>query len=584
MLPFSNDLGMDHFCGPMPRVADAAAAVDVMARKVIGRAPQIRTARPSCLMADAQDLGALLVWHPADPRSKLNVIDLPMRVGPGAVVAHDSTCTHRTLERPLGAEPPLLVAAMIVKDEEKMLPDCLASLEGLVDGIVIVDTGSSDRTVEIAEQAGARVIHRAWRDDFGWARTEALAATGDATWVITVDADDRLVCPDPVWIRGLLASYEDEYEAFEVIVANRPGSLEASMTTSFASPRIFRGGRFRYHGAVHEILMYRDRIDAPLASRLEGVEVVHVGYDARVIEERGKRERNLAIARDQWEHDPSPKHSIEYARSIRFAGGDPRQAYDLLASILDLVPAHERRTLAHVHSLMAENMLAAGDPERALEHGRVAVELVPADDIAAQTLARAALVLARPEEVVQMEERRESAISITPLFSSQPARRSARTMGSIARAMLGRPDEAREVAEEILREDPTAFGGWEPLVAAHVELPPERAVGELVGLALLDDTGAAFAAVAQRFPPAFTAGFCERYVELGGARPEAVRVGLLAALVAGLDGTFEKLAAHADRLDDPLAEAIAERAELRGRPDLAAAVRRELAVKTDRSG
>jgi glycosyltransferase involved in cell wall biosynthesis len=78
---------------------------------------------------------------------------------------------------------------MIVKDEEKNLGACLESVRGIFDEIIVVDTGSKDRTIEIARSFGALVFEFAWVDDFAAARNEALAhATGD--YVFWLDADD----------------------------------------------------------------------------------------------------------------------------------------------------------------------------------------------------------------------------------------------------------------------------------------------------------------------------------------------------------------------------------------------------------
>jgi glycosyltransferase involved in cell wall biosynthesis len=83
---------------------------------------------------------------------------------------------------------------MIVKNEENNLPHCLESVRGLFDEIVIVDTGSVDRTKEIAREFGAKVFDFVWIDNFAAARNEALShATGDfAFWL---DADDVV---DPI--------------------------------------------------------------------------------------------------------------------------------------------------------------------------------------------------------------------------------------------------------------------------------------------------------------------------------------------------------------------------------------------------
>ena len=81
---------------------------------------------------------------------------------------------------------------MIVKNEERFLEQCLASVAHLVDEINIVDTGSTDRTVEIARSFGAKIEHRPWRDDFGWARNEALAMA-TKRWILQLDADEELL-------------------------------------------------------------------------------------------------------------------------------------------------------------------------------------------------------------------------------------------------------------------------------------------------------------------------------------------------------------------------------------------------------
>ena len=84
---------------------------------------------------------------------------------------------------------------MIVKDEEEMLPRCLDAIHDVVDEMIIVDTGSSDSTVAIAESFGATVLHHEWTGDFAEARNVSLdAATGD--WFIYLDADEVLVRED----------------------------------------------------------------------------------------------------------------------------------------------------------------------------------------------------------------------------------------------------------------------------------------------------------------------------------------------------------------------------------------------------
>src|SRR5438105_10083516 len=80
---------------------------------------------------------------------------------------------------------------MIVKNEEANLPACLESVRDLFHEVIVVDTGSTDRTKEIAAGFGARVFDFPWVDNFAAARNAALEhATGD--WIFWMDADDRL--------------------------------------------------------------------------------------------------------------------------------------------------------------------------------------------------------------------------------------------------------------------------------------------------------------------------------------------------------------------------------------------------------
>src|SRR5437764_1210688 len=92
---------------------------------------------------------------------------------------------------------------MIVRDEARALPDCLGSLAGYLDEGVVVDTGSQDRTREIAVAAGARVYDVPWADDFAAARNAALErASGD--WILYIDADERLRVPADGALQSLL--------------------------------------------------------------------------------------------------------------------------------------------------------------------------------------------------------------------------------------------------------------------------------------------------------------------------------------------------------------------------------------------
>jgi glycosyltransferase involved in cell wall biosynthesis len=98
---------------------------------------------------------------------------------------------------------------LIVKNEEKVLKRCIKSMSGAYDELIIVDTGSTDRTIEIAEKLGARVQHFKWVDDFAAARNYALSfATGD--WIMWCDADDIMHNEDVKRFREIVHSHDND--------------------------------------------------------------------------------------------------------------------------------------------------------------------------------------------------------------------------------------------------------------------------------------------------------------------------------------------------------------------------------------
>src|SRR5262245_32836118 len=170
--------------------------------------------------------------------------------------------------------PKRLSLCMIMRDEEEHLARCLRSVQGVADEVVIVDTGSTDRSVRIAESFGARVLHEPWRGDFAAPRNTSIdAATGD--WILILDADEELIDG-----AALLPLLEDEglegYCLREVNFIGEEVGVEAVVNSAF---RLFRNRpEYRYDGALHEQIMGRVDPQGGVTTRFCGVEIHHYGY------------------------------------------------------------------------------------------------------------------------------------------------------------------------------------------------------------------------------------------------------------------------------------------------------------------
>jgi tetratricopeptide (TPR) repeat protein len=209
---------------------------------------------------------------------------------------------------------PLLSAALIVRNEERFLDGCLASLAGRVDEIVVVDTGSTDRTRAIAQDHGARLLDTPWRGDFAAARNTGLAAArGD--WILYIDADERLVEFDRAAVEALCA--DPAYACHTVLF--RP----VSGYTRYREYRLFRNRPdLRFRGLIHEtILPDLDALVARESLRVGASDVAldHVGYDG---DQRHKHERNRPLLEARLALDPRHVYSRDHLGRTLLGLGD----------------------------------------------------------------------------------------------------------------------------------------------------------------------------------------------------------------------------------------------------------------------
>jgi hypothetical protein len=198
--------------------------------------------------------------------------------------------SSRSANRRAQPRPPLLAAALIVRDEALCIENCLQSLDGVVEAVRVHDTGSTDATPELARAAGARVSQGPWTSDFAAARNAALEGLS-AKWVLSIDADEQAVADTDALRKFLKTTNAD------VLVVPIENRSQDGTSVTHQTARLFRPDRARWFGRIHEMLVARHGGElryTPLPPGL--LHIVHLGYStAEVVQAKGLR--NLEMAR-----------------------------------------------------------------------------------------------------------------------------------------------------------------------------------------------------------------------------------------------------------------------------------------------
>jgi tetratricopeptide (TPR) repeat protein len=273
---------------------------------------------------------------------------------------------------------------MIARDEERFIGAALASARACVDELLVVDTGSRDRTRAIAAEHGARVLDFAWCDDFSAARNRGLQAAA-GTHVLVLDADERLAAGSARALRKALA---DPRLLFGMLPLHDADALDAPFADVLSGarrlqepiwlPRLFRNHpRLRFERRVHET-MFRD-IEAKrreLGGEFLAVEapIVHLGEVAALRAELGKAQRNtrlleLALEEDPADGDLAGYLATEYSRANRWREAEElaQRTLPLFYARLDALPAEALKlSPIPLAVVLATAQLRRGAPAEAL--------------------------------------------------------------------------------------------------------------------------------------------------------------------------------------------------------------------------
>ena len=199
-------------------------------------------------------------------------------------------------------------ACVITKNEEKNIQRWIDNLKGIVDEMIVVDTGSKDRTVELAKAGGASVYHFEWKNDFSAAKNYALGkARGD--WIIFLDADEYFSEPTRKKLRAVLARVHGNRKIMGITsrLYNIDTDHNNAINTTAVQQRIFRNSKhLRYEGRIHEYLSHSEK--KLLEFAMSDSVIYHTGYSTSLTKAKNVRNLLLLLLDIQAEGGVLPRH------------------------------------------------------------------------------------------------------------------------------------------------------------------------------------------------------------------------------------------------------------------------------------
>lgn len=260
-------------------------------------------------------------------------------------------------------------ACLITKNEAENIGRCLESLKDISNEIIVVDTGSTDNTVEIATSLHAKVYHYQWDNNFSNAKNYALdKTTGD--WIIFLDADEYLESNTQKALVQVIKRVHNnkDFDAILLKMINTEG-VNGRIISENPILRIFRGNcGIKYTGAIHE---YPIKNGKPLkAASISDFSLIvyHTGYSSEILP--AKTQRNLDILKEQMENNNIDDQTYYYMSSMNINLHNYEEAvkYALLAleepAMKDTIAAYQPYVFLIKGMLRLENQYTVQDIEK----------------------------------------------------------------------------------------------------------------------------------------------------------------------------------------------------------------------------
>src|SRR3990170_2513261 len=283
-----------------------------------------------------------------------------------------------------------LSACLIVKNESLLLSRCLESLRSFVDEIIVVDTGSTDNTIEIAHSHGAQVKYFAWIDDFSAARNESLRhASGD--WILYIDADEVIDSVNAGKIRQVITQKNIMGATVRQCIPQQAENIVTAFYSEYC--RLFRcHPAIRFEGAIHEqILPSIERIGGKVLRT--DIVIQHWAYAATEDKKRHRAERNLRYLLAEVKRIPDdPFVHFNLGMTYRELGQQDMAICSFHCS-LDKDDGHIKRELiGQIHLNLAKLYLESGNHTKAAYHAQQVAKFEPDNPLSSYILATLAVI------------------------------------------------------------------------------------------------------------------------------------------------------------------------------------------------
>jgi Glycosyltransferases involved in cell wall biogenesis len=233
---------------------------------------------------------------------------------------------------------------MIVRNEEEVIKRSLQSICFRVPEIIVVDTGSTDRTKQIAQDYTEKVYTFDWCNDFSMARNFSLEkATND--WVLVLDADEIITSFNINQIESVLARGDDIVGRIKLvnIIADEAGDKRQIERVS----RLFNRSHFLFEGTIHEQLVKNDQ--RPYVTVPVDITVDHIGYTQEVLKRTNKIARNISLLEQALNHSPNDSYLLYQLGKAYYVAKNLQKAVEYFQRALNLTVNY---TLEYVENLI----------------------------------------------------------------------------------------------------------------------------------------------------------------------------------------------------------------------------------------